>query len=286
MAVTTSGSGQESTGGFVKVTGFLKVKDVIVNPNKEELVAYGITWKEPNYEFQDSNRGKASIVDFYFRVDESNFAKEANFPKNVILNTRVYLFPNIRKAQTGKTQYINKYGNFIYADSVDTISEKFDKEGLREAYDGEEQLISFIKAWGDMRKGDSCTLDTMDQVVRGNITELKQLEKIWDTHKLKVLVGLVDSGDGKFQQAVYSREYWRVFTTKIGVKDAEGKTQFEDYVTAFPKFLAEERKDFTKADKLTFVPKIWNKEDLESVVPDANPTSSGTSSGVSSAGLF
>lgn len=283
MAIVTSGTGKDSAGGFGKVTGFLKVKDVIVNPNKEELEAYGVTWKEPVYEYEDIDRGKASIVEFYFKVDESNFEKEDNAPKDTILSTRMYLYPQFRTAQDGKLQYMNAFGDFTFAVDVESVPSWFNKEGIRPAYVGEEQLMSFIKAWGDVRKGDMCTLDTMDKITRGDVSEIKTLEKIWDTHKLKVLVGLQDRGEGKFVQVVYSRDYWRVFTTKLPIKE-NGTTSLVEYWKAFDSYLAQEYKGFDKVDKLTYIPKVWTPDELKSVTPSPN-TPTGTSS-TSSSNLF
>lgn len=280
MAVVTSGTGKESTGGFSRVTGFLKVKNVIVNPNKAELEAYGVNWKEPNYEFEDSERGKASIVEFYFKVDESNFKKEDNAPKDVILSTRFYLYKKDKVSQSGLTQYINKFGNFTYASDENSVPDWFEKEGLRPAYDGEEGLMNFIKAWGDVRKSDECTLDSIDDIVQGNVRELKDLTKIWEDHKLKVLVGLKDSGEDKFNQVVYSKEFWRVYSNKLRLK---GSDTLVDYKEAFPEYLKEDYRAFNQADILTYEPKVWDVKDLKSVTPDSNvPTTSSTSA----AGLF
>ena len=268
MAVVTSGTGKESTGGFTRVTGLLKVKDVLINPSKKELEVYGVTWREPNYVTEDEQRGKGTIIEFYFKLDDSNFKAVDNAPKNLILSTRMYLYPIVRKAQSGKLQFVNRFGAFSFADDEDSLPGWFDRDGVRPALEGEETLISFIKAWGDVRRGDDCTLDTIDSIARGNVSELKQLEKVWDTHKLKVLVGLKDNGDDKFVQVVYPKEFWRVFTTKMRVDG-----QDYDYKEALPLILSKDYSDFKQADVLTYEPKVWTQGELKSPQPDAEAPS-------------
>lgn len=281
MAITTSGTGKESTGGFSRVTGLLKVKNVIVNPTKTELEAYGVSWREPNYEFEDSERGKAAIVEFYFKVDESNFKREDNAPKDIILSTRFYLYPRAKVSQSGLTQYVNKFGSFTYAKDAEAVPSWFEKDGMREAFEGEEGLMNFIKAWGDVRRNDECTLDSMADITKGDTKELKTIQKIWEDHKLKVLVGLKDAGDDKFNQVVYGKEYWRVFSNKLKLK---GSDEWLDYKEAFPAYLEEEYRGFNQADVLTYEPKVWDVTTLKSVTPDSNPTP--TTGSVSAAGLF
>lgn len=277
MAVVSSGTGQESSGSFAKVTGFLKVKDVLINPTKEELEAYGVSWKEPNYEFESSDRGKAQVIEFYFKVDESNFKKEDNAPKDVVLSTRMYLYPTKVVSQSGKKQYVNKYGKFAYAESVDAIYPNFSRDGIREAYDGEEGIINFLSAWGDTRKGDELMLDTILDIAKGNITELKTLEKAWSTRKLKVLVGLKDLGDNKFVHVVYPKAYWRVFADSMLVK-VDGENVFLKYQEALPMILDDEYGKFKAADVVTVEPKVWQQDQLESVQPDDNASAPKTAS--------
>lgn len=277
MAVVTSGTGQEASGGFGKVTGFLKVKDILINPSKEELVDYGVTWREPNYSYDDPNRGKASIIEAFFKVDESNFNKADNAPKNIILSTSFYLFPKVKMAQSGKTQFVNKHGSFIYADDVNSFPSFYNSTGARPAYEGEEQLMEFLRTWGDVRKGDEFSLDTIEEICNGNVKEVKDLEKHWDTHKLKVLVGLQDRGEGKFNHVVYNKFFWRVYSTKIRVK-VDSEWVDLPYQEALPIILEEEYNDFKKADLLTFVPKVWTADELEgnSVKPDTDTPNKGS----------
>lgn len=278
MAVVTSGTGQESTGGFGKVTGFLKVKDVLINPTKEELVDYGVNWREPNYFYEDPNRGKAAVVEAFFKVDESNFNKDSNAPKNIIMSTGFYMFPVIKTSQSGKTQFINKYGSFVYADDVDSLPSFFNREGVRPAYEGEEQLMTFLRAWGDVRNKDEFCLDTIAEICKGNIDELKALQERYKTYKLKVLVGLQDRGEGKFNHVVYGKAFWRVYSTKIRVK-VDGEWTDLPYQDALPVLLDEEYNDFKKADLLTFIPKVWTADELESRSVSPDPETPSTNKG-------
>lgn len=273
MAVTTSGSGKESTP--VRVTGVLKVKEVLINPTKEELEKYGIGWKSPEYELNDPDRGRGQIIDFYFKADESQFSEKV-FP--VALNVRFYLFNTVKKSQGGKIQYINAFGNTAYADDEQSLPAFFEKEGVRPALEGEEGIIKFIKAWGDWRKGDECSLDTIKDITKGKIRELKELEALWASHKLKVLVALTDTGGGKFQHVVYNKEFWRVYANSVYLPDS--KTT-EDFETGIPKLIKSQFGEFKKADVVTVEPTVWTEAKLKEgapklLVPDPDPDEDGS----------
>lgn len=266
MAVVSSGSGSDSA-SFKKISGVVKVKDVIVNPSLKELQDYGANWltSEPEYLFDD-DKGKGAIISFYFKLDTADMNQElAKSMSNTVLSHRVYIYSNPRKSNDGtKTQFINAFGQTGWGETLETVtSQYFDKTKARPAYGGEESLIAFLKAWGDIRKDDECMIETFERIFKGDYSELKTLQKAWSTHKLKVLVGLKDKGENKFVQIVYPRSFWRVYATKVRVNKVD--KSFEE---GLPEMLAEEYNGF-KADKYSINFKVWDSEELVSVTPDA-----------------
>lgn len=265
MAVVSSGSAQDSK-SFKLATGPLKMKDVLINPTLQELNDYGVAFKEePNYLVDDQERGKGVIITIWAKVDPSNFnAEDANALGEYPTSERIYLFDSVRTAQDGKIQYTNKFGMFSFAADKNSLPEWFSKDGLREAFVGEEQLMKFVKAWGDVRKNDECTLDSIKEICKGNFAELKDMEQAWKTHKFIWVVGLKDRGENKFSSVVYNKEYWRVYSTGVYI-NKENKT----FEAGLKEFMEQPYSDFNKADIITYVPKIWDSGELKSVQPDS-----------------
>lgn len=264
--ITSKGTG-ESNQGFKQVTGFLKVKDVLINPTLEELQAYGASYvkEEPKYLTEDTNgnRGKGVIITIYFKLDESNFPQEQI---NKILSHRIWIYQATRTAQSGKIQVVNKLGNFTWVESLDNIPSWFDSNGVREAKIGEEELTGFLKAWGDTRKEDECQIESIAKLIGGDYSELKPLQEQWKTHKLKVLVGLNDRGNNNFNPVIYPKQFWRAYSTNVSIKDAD-QWKYVPYEEGLKQILNQEHNEFTKADLLTFKPKIWKPEELVSAKP-------------------
>jgi len=263
MAVVSSGSAQDSK-GFKLATGPLKFKDVLICPTLQELNDYGVGFKEePTYLVDDQERGKGVILNIWAKVDSSNFnAEDANSLGEYPIVERIYLFNNPKVGQSGSRQFTNKFGIFTYAADESSVPTWFSKEGLRPAIEGEEQLMKFIKAWGDVRREDECTLDTLDKICQGDFAELKEMEQAWKTHKFIWIVGLKDKGDNKFVPVVYNKEYWRVYSTGVyfNKKNVSFKTGLKEY-------FEQPYSEFNRADIITYEPKIWNSSDLKSAQP-------------------
>jgi hypothetical protein len=268
MAVTSSGTGTESSG--LRVTGVLKVKDVLINPTKEELENYGVTWKSPDYELNDPERGSGRIIDFYFKVDDGQFPERI---PSIILSTRFYLYNSVRKSQNNNIQFINSLGRTAFASDENNLPSYFETKGARPALEGEESIIKFIRAWGDVRGQDDCTLDTIKDIAKGNIKELKELERAWTTRKLKVLVGLTNTGEDKFQHVVYNKDFWRVYANTVYIPSTKATKKFD---VGIPELIASDYFEFKKADIVSTEPTIWDEKKLKAhkgkvVVPDPDP---------------
>lgn len=276
MAVVSTGSGSEGVGGFKKPTGLLKIKDVIINPTLKELNDYGINWviAEPDYSTKDDDGIRGNAITIYAKIDPTNFkAEDAKAMGQVIINHRFYVYDKVRQNnEKTKTQFINALGNTTWADSIDTLPEFFNKEGARPALIGEEAFVNFVKAWGDIRKDNQCILDTFTNgsIFDGNYTELKQLQVGFSNHKLKVLIGLKDAGDDKFYNVMYGKMFWRVFATKMKIKE-NGVWVDKEFSEAIPAMLSEQYMDFSRADDYTIAPVLWDNSQLKSPKPDADP---------------
>lgn len=200
MAITANSSEQEVTsgGGVQLFVGLADVKVIGVNPTMQELHDFGIQVRnEPNY--LDISVGGDSYNKITFWVQH-------NDPD---LKTRVEFLvkPEAKVSQSGKTQWTNNIGQFAYSESkASEAYEWFKDEGVRKAFNGEEPLMDFIKAFANVANGDDCYLDTWKQVASGDVKEIKELVKAFSDNKVRVLLGVKD---GQYQE-VYKKYFGRI----------------------------------------------------------------------------
>ena len=193
MAIQSNASTEEVVGGIKTYSGLTNVKVIAVNPTMTELHAMDINVKqEPNYKVSFSDQDYNKVV-FWVSNADGNFKLEI-----LMANTP-------RVSQTGKHQWINDVGQSTWSDDAPTY-EWWKSEGQRKAYVGEETLINFVKAWANVASGDEVSFDTIDEIAKGDVGEIKALIDVLTTNEVRVLVGVKDD---KYQQ-VYTKYFGRV----------------------------------------------------------------------------
>lgn len=199
MAIQSNSSEVQVAGGGIPLyTGIAPVTVLAVNPNLGELNSLGVQMKtEPNYSgIQLGDNVKNKLV-FWVRNSEHNFS------------TRVEILVGAEHrpaSKTGKFQITNKFGQVTWAEKPDTAPDWFKQEGVRRMYPGEEILINFVKSWANIPSDGECAFDTIDEIVKGNVAELKTLVTSLKDNKVRVMLGVKDS---KYQQ-VYTRCFGRL----------------------------------------------------------------------------
>lgn len=197
MAIQSNSSEVQVTGGGIPLyTGIAPVRVVAVNPNLGELASVGVNLKnEPTYDV--SMGDKTGKIVFWIHNEQFNFSTRFDI-----------LVGNQHRAEssTGKFQITNKYGQVTWANDPDSAPDWFKKEGVRRMYPGEETLINFVKAWANIPNDGECSFDTIDDIVKGNVEELKSLVTALKDNKLRVLLGVKDA---KYQ-SVYTRHFGRL----------------------------------------------------------------------------
>ena len=193
MAIQSNASTEEVVGGMKLYSGLTNVRVIAVNPTMAELHALDIKVKqEPNYSVTFSNEDYNKIV-FWLANTEGNFKLE------ILMQNKP------RVSQTGKHQWINGIGQSTWSEDEPSY-DWWKAEGQRKAYTGEETLINFTKAWANVRQGDEVTFDTIGEIARGNVAEIKSLLGSLTTNEVRVLIGVKDD---KYQQ-VYTKYFGRV----------------------------------------------------------------------------
>ena len=197
MAIQSNSSELEVTGGGIPLfTGISPVSVVAVNPNLGELASIGVNMKtEPNYEVDMGD--KTGKISFWLHNDQHNFTTRLE----ILVGNE-----HRKESSTGKHQVTNKYGQVTWASSPDSTPDWFKAEGVRRMYPGEEILINFVKAWANIPNDGECSFETIDQIMKGDVTELKSLITALKDNKVRVMLGVKD---GKYQQ-VYNRCFGRL----------------------------------------------------------------------------
>ena len=209
MAIQSNASTEEVMGGIKTFSGLTNVKVTAVNPTMAELHAMDINVKqEPNYTIEFSGEEFNKVVFWIANTD-------GNFKLEILMQNKHKL------SSTGKNQWINNIGQSTWShiepskavntekDEAPTGEPKYPwwkAEGERKAYTGEETLINFVKAWANVASGDEVSFDTIDEIAKGDVGEIKALIDVLTTNEVRVLVGVKDD---KYQQ-VYTKYFGRV----------------------------------------------------------------------------
>ena len=205
-----------------------------VNPTKEErnkLLNTEID-SEPEYLREKEIDGKnvpQAMITFYVKPDVE---------EDIIIPMTFFVDKSYRyNRDKTKVQVIDKYGYSAWATPEDLKNKATLKSSTgkalritteyRPAYNGEIQLIEFIKSYlnfdealsyvnGEWVKNPKvtnmeeceCSLD-MDKLFKGNFSELNEVPKLMPKNKVKVMFGVRTTEDGKQYQAVYTNKVLR-----------------------------------------------------------------------------
>ena len=193
MAIQSNASTEEVVGGIKTFSGLTNVNVKAVNPTMAELHAMDINVKqEPSYSVEFSGESYNKVVFWLGNTD-------GNFKLEILMQNKA------KVSQNGKNQWMNNIGQSTWSEDAPSY-EWWKSEGQRKAYTGEETLINFVKAWGNVASGDEVYFDTMPEIASGNLAELKQLVASLGTNQVRVLIGVKDD---KYQQ-VYTKYFGRV----------------------------------------------------------------------------
>ena len=226
--------------GFKRFIGVGSFKILAVNPNKAQLESiYGRTLdNEPEYLGETdvtidgkTMRRKQIRIDFIIQTNP-----EKNNGIELIDKVSFFLVDAPTMARTGKVQVLNRYGESTYATpafveqgTVDSQMSWFNTEGLKKAYSGEVELISFIKSWLGIpirswradgqtheieNKDDAvATLENVAKYFKGDITELKSLVKAMPEQMVKILMGVKTTDEGRMYQNTFNRMFLKYRNT-------------------------------------------------------------------------
>lgn len=228
-------------------TGLTFVNWVATNPTLSELqtLLYPEYDKEPVYE---NDKG-----DFILELWLKN--------EQVLTKLRFQLNTEFITAKSGKLLFINNVGNYSYSESKETLesNEKmkwFTKYPFRQCRKGEQQLLDFIITLGnlDTNSADAeITLDKFNELCKGNLSEIKTLQKAFENDKIGIVLGVNEKG---------YQSIWTSLTTNTFVKAGKNlsKVQLTNLTDSDNGF-----KDSYTVEFKEYVPNIAKTEDLDFV---------------------
>lgn len=181
---------QSNAGEGIKLyTGVASFRIVGINPSQEELKKLGYkAEKAPVY--KDAEKFGTKVA----------FFLEATAPGGDKIRTNdAYFLKN--KVREGI--FINKEGNFS-SDATKVSGE------VRNPFEGEIELLEFVRNWANLKKGETCYLETIDKIIENaDVTELRQIAKAVPDNQVQKLCTV---RDGKYQ-SVYNRKTERAYGT-------------------------------------------------------------------------
>ncbi|NPV12634.1 MAG: hypothetical protein HPY57_12685 [Ignavibacteria bacterium] len=162
-------------------TGLAECKVVTINPTKQELKELGINYtNDPEYLSASPDGNKLLRLDIWLKILKTG----------TLTKLSIFLEDVTATSSNEKIQFIDKRGNAIYVSKREELSnyEWIDLKSARPAIKGETKLINFLKSWLKVPKDGVATIDNMDSLLRGNVSELKKYVELAKDYKIVVLL--------------------------------------------------------------------------------------------------
>lgn len=264
---------------FRYFTGIIPYHVIAINPTMAELHDLGMTHisREPVYQrelkFGDGPVTKRAQIDVWLR---SLPLKElGGFSVITKLNFQIDHDIFVGK-ESGKTQYINKYGRTAWGMTPDHLAQAkfFVNHDARPSHKGEEDLHKFLFAWLNMsyddknEKYDECRLNA-DKIINGDYSELKEVVDTAEQYVVQVLTGVYKKEDEEGKVKYYHNVYNKYFM-KHNQKSPEGIASFIEK-SDWNAFKYKEDGDIVYTFEL--------KEYIPGTTPDPEPATSETARG-------
>ena len=236
-------AGKETTegGSFKMYTGITPVGCKYVNPTKEQLTQMlGREWTKEQVYIKTDDKGIQQVnLMFPLTVDTTVNGEKVNF--TVFQNITLKNAPRY-KQDGSKFQVVDKWGEFTWVTEEEFINHtwplsstgkklKIDPSNWRKAWQGEENLMKFLKprlnidspfgynketgyfidSKADLSKCE-CRLDNIANYFKGDVSEIQAGLNMMPENKVKAFA-YVDEYEGKQRQAI-AREYVNLASNK------------------------------------------------------------------------
>jgi len=222
MAISANNSEEEVVGGINLFYGIASMQVVAINPDLAELNDIGVNSKrEPEYTIELSGE-KYQKLSFWVK----------HTSPDIITRVEILMKDTPRASKDGsKFMWVNNRGQITWSDEAPSSKyDWFKSEGERKAYSGEDTLLNFVKAWGNVSSNGDCYFETIDKIVQGDVTEIKKLVEVLKDNKVRLLLGVKD---GKYQQ-VYTKHFGRLKPKRDDMFTKELNSDYGGFNAAYP----------------------------------------------------
>lgn len=202
---------------FTKKVGVFEANVIAINPDAEFYKdVLGMDLKEDSkaleYLSNDSDGGRKVRIDVWLKDVKS----EENF------KVSFFVEENIRVNKDGnKFQFVNSTGLCSWADKVENLPTWFTKSEVRNAYVGEEELITFFRTWLgklDFRDPDTELSLDINKLLKGNVREwVDEIDgEYCQTIGCLATIKTVEKEDGpKSYQNIYNKAFFPGYSIKF-----------------------------------------------------------------------
>ena len=135
-----------------------------------------------------------------------------------------------------KTQMCNVFGQFAYLPNTGEIPENmqwYSVDGIRKAFKGEEEVVSFLMNLVDTRKGQKFQFSAFDKMFKENFNEVKGISS---KNSVGVFTGVKqtfgDDGVVKYTQVIYPKLFVKQYTKPEDSPNGKGGV-YKGYVNMF-----------------------------------------------------
>ncbi len=251
MAVKGNSSTEKTVREKSLFTGLVECKILLVNPSKSELEKIGVALeKDPTYVTEKQDGTKSARLDFWVQAQTQDKVNPIS-KLTLWMDDSIFVGKN-----TGKTQFINKYGKTGWGMSSSECGQYFLNEGARPAHKGEEIIHKFLQAFLNVRfaedQKDECLIDSPTNFISGNFSEIKGIVNSFKDNTVRLLWGV----DSKGYQVVYDKFFEKTCIRPNYTKWAEQlndeygqfKANFQNDLT-FQAYIAPANIEVVKADE-------------------------------------
>jgi len=203
-------------------TGIVGAQVLAINPSLEEINSFGVNFQNAITYTDVNNDGNERVrIDVWFKCTTPDSDVAATNPglkdiQNLVTKVSFFLSNRFKANNEGtKLGFINNFGQNAWAEIIPDATEPnlpseswFRTEGIRQAYDGEDVLINFIRNWVNAGKNDEMSLDNVKDIILGKFGELQSLVPTYKNNVVRIMLTVVVK-DNKYYQSVYNRFFAR-----------------------------------------------------------------------------
>lgn len=219
---------------FVKRIGLFEAKVIAINPTAEEyksVVGYELKEDSKECEYLSTNDAGNTILRINVWLEDVKTSYLADLPvvegetRKLPSRYKVTFFLENKERENKdmtKKQYINAIGSCTWADDVNNLGDWFTAREYRVAYNGEEDLYTFLRTWLSELdyKNAETTLDVdtnWKKFMKGNVKELRdQINGEWcgNIGALATINTKEKDGEIKEYQSIYNKAFLPTYAMK------------------------------------------------------------------------